>query len=47
MSRWGRDAEDVLLDVAYAFGEGLDPIEYVGAHYDRRRERIQRRLRGE
>jgi len=27
MSRWGRDVDDVRADLAYAFGEGLDPLE--------------------
>lgn len=35
MSRYGRDHEAIVLDVAYSFGEGLDPIAYLEARHER------------
>lgn len=29
MPDWGRDPDDIHADIAYAFGEGLDPLEYL------------------
>lgn len=35
MSDYGRDADEILEDVAYAFGEGMNPIDYLGRRWER------------
>lgn len=35
-SRYGRDPEEIQLDIAYAFGEGLDPIDYLRQQHESR-----------
>lgn len=29
MSRYGRDTDEIDLDIAYAVGEGMDVLEYL------------------
>ena len=36
MSKWSRDPEETRADIAYAFGEGLDPIEYLKQQHEAR-----------
>lgn len=35
MSRWGRPHEEIVLDIAYSFGEGLDPIAHLQERHER------------
>lgn len=40
MSRCGRDPDEIRLEIAYAIGEGRDPVEHI-----RRQKRAERRDR--
>lgn len=35
MSKWSRDTEDIKLDLAHAFGEGIDPLDAFGRSWER------------
>lgn len=36
MGRYGRDDDEIALDIAYAHGEGLDVLEYLRAQHEAR-----------